>query len=47
VAENARLGNEMVEALHRKGDGNDNDGFRRRGGERGRWTQREEGEEVC
>jgi hypothetical protein len=47
VAENVRLGNEEEEALRREGDGDDNDGFRGRGGERGRWTWREEGEEVC
>ncbi len=47
VAENVRLGNEEEEALHREGDGNDGDGFRGRGGERGRWTWREEGEEIC
>ncbi len=46
MAENVRLGNEEEEALHHEGDGDDNDGFRGRGGERGRWTWREEGEEV-
>ncbi len=47
MAENVRLGNEEEEALRRKGDGDDDDGFRGRGGERGRWPWREEGEEVC
>ncbi len=47
MAENVRLGNEEEEGLCREGDGNDNDGFRGRGGEMGRWTWREEGEEVC
>jgi hypothetical protein len=32
VAENIRLGNEEEEVLHRKGDGDDNDGLRGRGG---------------
>jgi hypothetical protein len=47
VAENVRLGNEEEEALRREGDGDDDNGFRRRGGERGRWTWREERKEVC
>jgi hypothetical protein len=47
VAENVRLGIEEEEALYHEGDGDNNDGFRRRGGERGRWTWREEGDEVC
>jgi hypothetical protein len=47
VAENVRLGNEEEEALRREGDGNKDDGFRGRGKKRGRWTWREEGEEVC
>jgi hypothetical protein len=47
MAENIRLGNEEEEALRREGNGNDDDGFRGRGGESGRWTRREEGEEVC
>jgi hypothetical protein len=44
---NVRLGNEEEEALRRKGEGDDDDGFRGKGGKRGRWTWREEGEEVC
>ncbi len=49
MAENVRLGNEEEEeeVLRREGNGNDDDGFRGMGGERGRWTWREEGEEVC
>ncbi len=47
MAENVRLGNEEEEALRQEGDGNNDNGFRRRRGERGRWTWREEGEEVC
>jgi hypothetical protein len=43
VAVNVRLGKEEKEVLCRKGNGDDNDGYRGRGGERGR----EEGEEVC
>ncbi len=47
MAENVRLGNEDEEALRCKGNGNDDNGFRGRGRERGRRTWREEGEEVC
>jgi hypothetical protein len=47
VAENVRLGNEEEEVLRREGDSDNNNGFRGRGGERGRWTWREEGEEIC
>ncbi len=47
MAENIRLGNEEEEALRREGNGNNDDGFWGKGGERGRWTWREEGEEVC
>ncbi len=44
MAENVRLvGIEEEEALRREGDGDDDDGFRGRGGERGGWTWREEG----
>ncbi len=45
MAVNVRLGKEEEEMLHRKGDGDsdDEDGYRGRGGERGR----EVGEEVC
>jgi hypothetical protein len=35
VEENVRLGNEEEEALCRKGNGNDDDGFRGRGGRGG------------
>ncbi len=45
MAENVRLGNEEEKALCREGDGSD-DEVRGRGGERGRWTWREEGEEF-
>ncbi len=47
MAENVRLGNEAEEALHREGDGDNDDGFRGRGEERGMWTWRVEEEEVC
>ena len=47
MAENVRLGNEEEEALRREGGSDDDNGFRGRGGKRGRWTRREEGEEVC
>ncbi len=47
MAENVRLGNEEEEALRCKGNSGDNYGFRGRGWEKGRWTWREEGEEVC
>ncbi len=33
MAENLRLGNEEEEALRREGDGNNDDGFRGRGGD--------------
>jgi hypothetical protein len=36
MAENIRLGIEEEEALRREGDGEDNNGFRGRGRERGR-----------
>ncbi len=38
MAENVRLGIKEEEALRREGDGNNSNGFRGRGGERGRWT---------
>jgi hypothetical protein len=47
MAENVRRGKEEEEVLRPKGNGNNNDGFRGRCGERGRWIWREEGEEVC
>ncbi len=47
MAENVRLGNEEEEALRRKGNGDNNNGFRGWGGEMERWTWREEGDEVC
>jgi hypothetical protein len=35
MAVNVKLGKEEEEALHRKGDGNDDDGYRGRGGRGG------------
>ncbi len=42
MAVNVRLGKEEEEMLRREGDGDDDDGYRGKGGERGR----EVGEEV-
>ncbi len=52
MADNVRLRKEAEEALRREGDCDDNELRQQRklqgkGGERGRWTWREEGEEVC